>query len=93
MHTYTPANSVFDGLTTNLLSLLCILVEVISRAHAMGWGGVGWGGCLNGFKFGTFIGRFPSDGAARMAVKGLIFNYYYYYLFGNNSALNKSTNE
>ena len=29
------------------------------------------GGSLNGFKFGTFIGRFPSDGAARMAVKGL----------------------
>ena len=75
MHTYTPANSAFDGLITNLLSLLCILVEVISRAHAIGWG-VG-GGCLNGFRFGTFIGRFPSDGAARMAVKGLIINYYY----------------
>ena len=26
---------------------------------------------LNGFKFGTFIDRFPSDGAATMAVKGL----------------------
>ena len=26
---------------------------------------------LNGFKFGTFIGRFPSDGEASMAVKGL----------------------
>ena len=26
---------------------------------------------LNDFKFGTFIGRFPSDGAASMAVKGL----------------------
>ena len=26
---------------------------------------------LNGFKFGTFISRFPSDGAASMAVKGL----------------------
>ena len=25
----------------------------------------------NGFRFGTFIGRFPSDGAAIMAVKGL----------------------
>ena len=25
----------------------------------------------NGFKFGTFIGRFPSDGAASVAVKGL----------------------
>ena len=27
---------------------------------------------LNDFKFGTCIGRFPSDVAARMAVKGLI---------------------
>ena len=27
---------------------------------------------LNGFKFGTLIGRFPSDDAASMAVKGLI---------------------
>ena len=26
---------------------------------------------LNGFKFGTFIGRFSSDGAEIMAVKGL----------------------
>ena len=25
----------------------------------------------NGFKFGIFIDRFPSDGAANMAVKGL----------------------
>ena len=27
----------------------------------------------NGFKFGTFIGSFSSDGAVNMAVKGLIF--------------------
>ena len=27
--------------------------------------------CLNEFKFGTFIGRFPSEGAASVAVKGL----------------------
>ena len=26
---------------------------------------------LNDFKFGTFMGRFPSDSAASMAVKGL----------------------
>ena len=26
---------------------------------------------INGFRFGTFVGRFPSDGAASMAVKGL----------------------
>ena len=30
----------------------------------------GGGGGLN-FKFGPFIGRFPSDGAASIAVKGL----------------------
>ena len=27
---------------------------------------------LNDFKFGTFIGYFPSDGAASIAVKGLM---------------------
>ena len=27
---------------------------------------------LNGFKVGTFTGRFPSDGAASMAMKGLM---------------------
>ena len=27
---------------------------------------------LDDVKFGTFTGRFPSDGAASMAVKGLI---------------------
>ena len=26
---------------------------------------------VNGFKFGTFIGCFPTDGAAILAVKGL----------------------
>ena len=31
-----------------------------------------WGKSLNNFKIGTFIGRFPGDGAANMAVKGLI---------------------
>jgi len=57
-----PENSVFGGLITNLLSILCILVEVISRAYANGEKS------LNGFKFGTFIRRFPSDGAASMPV-------------------------
>ena len=32
---------------------------------------------FNDFKFGTFIGRFSSDGAANMAVKGLIYIYIY----------------
>ena len=30
---------------------------------------------LNGFKSGTFIGRFPNDGAAGMVVKGLKYNH------------------
>ena len=34
---------------------------------------MGGEGSLNDFKFGTFIQRFPSDGAACMAVKGLTF--------------------
>ena len=62
-----PADSIFDGPVTNLLSILCILIEIISHAH-VGGGGVG----LNDFKFGTFIGHFLSDDATSMAVKGLI---------------------
>ena len=65
MHTYTPANSVFDGPITDLLSVLCVLVEVLSRAHAKREKS------LNGFKFGTSTGRFSSDVAASTAVKGL----------------------
>ena len=66
MHTYTPANSIVDGLITNLLSIPYILIEVLSRARAKGRKG------LINFKFGTFIDRFPSDGAASMAVRGLM---------------------
>ena len=65
-YTHTPANSTFDSPVTNLPSILCILIEVLSRAHGGGWGG------LNDFSFGTFIGRFRSDGAESMAVKGLM---------------------
>ena len=64
-HTYTPANSIFDGPVTHFLSILCILVEVLSGAHSKGEKS------LNDLKFDTFIGRFPSDGAASMTVKGL----------------------
>ena len=64
MYTYTPANSIFDSAITNLLSTLCILIQILFRAHARG-------GSLNDFSFGTFIGRFQSDGAEIMAVKGL----------------------
>ncbi len=66
MHTYTPANSIFDGPVTNLLSVPCILIEVLSAAH------VTEERSLNDFMFGTFIGLFPSDDAASVAVKGLI---------------------
>ena len=38
---YTPANSIFDGPVTNLLSIQCILIDVLSRAHAKGGGGGG----------------------------------------------------
>ena len=37
----------------------------------IGVGGGGGGRSLNDFKFGTFIGRFQSAGAASLAVKGL----------------------
>ena len=33
-HTYTPADNIFGGPVTNLLSILCILIEILSRAHA-----------------------------------------------------------
>ena len=65
MHTYTPANSTFNGRRTNLLSILCTVIEVFSRGLANGEKS------LNDFKFGTFIGRFPNAGGANMAVKGL----------------------
>ena len=42
------------------------MIKIILHAHAKGEESV------SGFKFGTFIGRFPRDGAARKAVKGLI---------------------
>ena len=67
MHTYKPANSILDGRITDLLSVLCILTDLL-RAHAK-WGG---GGSCNGFKFGTFIGHFLGDSMASMAVKGLM---------------------
>ena len=61
-----PANSISDDpITLNLLSLLCILIEVFSRAHAKEKKS------LNNFKFGTFIGSFSSDHVTSMAVKGL----------------------
>ena len=68
MYTDTPANSTFDGPITILLSVLCILIEVLWRAHAKGGKG------LSDFSFGAFIGRFQSDGAESMEEKGLTFS-------------------
>jgi len=65
--TYTPPNSIFDDPITNLRSVLCILIEIPSRAHAK----PEVKKSFNGLKFGTFIGLLPSDGAASTAVKGL----------------------
>ena len=64
MHTYTPANSIFDGPITNLLSILCILIEVSSPFMSSG-------GNFNDLKFGTFICSFKSKGTASTAVNGL----------------------
>ena len=65
VHTYTPANSIFDSPITNLLSVLRILIETLSRVHAKGGKG------LNDFRSGAFTGRFQSDSAESTAVKGL----------------------
>ena len=62
---HTHLKTVFGGPTTNLPSILCILTETSSRTHAKG------GKSLRGFKFGTLVGGFPSDGEASMEVKGL----------------------
>ena len=45
----------FDGPIKNLLSILRVLIEILSRALAKGNKG------LHDFKFETFIGRFKSD--------------------------------
>ena len=71
MYAYMPADNIFDGPITNLLSILNILIEILSCTHAKRSKSFNvFLFCF--FKFGTFIGRFPSDGAACMAVKGLI---------------------
>ena len=54
-----------DGPITNLLSVLRISIEVPSRAHAKR------GKSRNNFKYGTSVGRFWSESAASMAVRGL----------------------
>ena len=56
MHTYTPANSIFDGPITNLLSTLCVLMEVLFHAPAKR--GEREKKSLNGFKFWRFYWSF-----------------------------------
>ena len=36
MQAYTPSNSIFDGPVTNLLSILCILTEILSHVRVKG---------------------------------------------------------
>ena len=55
MHTYMLANSISEGPITNLLSILCIMIEILPCAHAKCVCGVGGGGGLNDFKFGNFL--------------------------------------
>ena len=59
---------------------MCILKQILSAAHANGRMGVEGGG-LKDLKLGTFIGRFPSDGAASKAVKGLNNLVFFSFLF------------
>ena len=51
------------------LSVLCILIEMLSRAHSKGKKEKKKS--LNNLKLGTVLGPFPRDGAASKAVKGL----------------------
>ena len=60
-----PADSISDGPITNLLSILCILIEILSLAHAKEEKS------FNDLKFGIFTGRFLSDCTVSMAMKGL----------------------
>ena len=51
-HIHISANSIFDDPITTLLSVLCILIEVLLLAHAKGKN------VLNDFKFGIFYWLF-----------------------------------
>ena len=65
VHTYTPPNSIADCPATNLLSIECIVWKSIYVLIRRGKTS------LHGFQFVTFTGRFPTDQAASVAVKGL----------------------
>ena len=55
MRKYMPENSIFDGLISNILSILCILIEILLCAYAKERKS------QNDFKFGTFTGHFLSE--------------------------------
>ena len=72
MHTYKLANSIFDGPITNLLSTLCILIEVLLRAHEKGWmAGLGEAVIISCLTILLVFFR-VKHGAASATVKGLI---------------------
>ena len=63
MNAYTPEKGVFDGPVTNVLSVLCMLIQVLLTCWCEGGGRWGGGGQNpNHFKFfGTFTGNSQSD--------------------------------
>ena len=66
MYTYTPANSISDGPITTVFNA----VQFVKKKKSF-YLSCERGERLNDFRFGTLIGRFRSDGAASMSVKGL----------------------
>ena len=56
---YTPEKIIFDGSLTTLTDILSCALAKMGKSR-------------NDFKFSASVGRFPSDGAASTAVKGLM---------------------
>ena len=70
MHTYTPADSIFfNGHDYNKSTFSTVHFD--RNPFTCSYKSGKKEEDLNDLKFGTFIGRFPRDGAACMAVKGL----------------------
>ena len=65
MHGRACKQYVYRSHNKSRLSILCILIEILSRAHAKREKS------LNDFKCSTSVGRSPRYGAASTAVKGL----------------------
>ena len=63
--TQAAVPSIFHNPITGLVSIQCILIEILSRAHRKEKKG------LYDFRFSAFTGHFQSDGTESMAVKGL----------------------